>query len=261
MFIIIGNDTKKKQVNIYDTVDMTQEWVSYATLKKGIRQGLNIKGLDVNNNIIFKAIDLYDELYAATLAVTEPCKQSKSLVPLLEVLKPYGLAETLEDIDIEYPFDIDGFRFNRINTRIDYDIEVLENIVKQDITKSNASPIVHNIATELYRYAKALAWNKYAQIDYIIRLDNLQYLVLLDSECIQIKLAELSPAIMKIKSTDKAYSYYIRQVKRAVKESGGFNKFSYKYYISKLKLYPETTTEDYLDNNTVAKKDIIFERS
>ena len=52
MFIIIGNDTKKKQVNIYDTVDMTQEWVSYATLKKGIKQGLNIKGLDVNNNII-----------------------------------------------------------------------------------------------------------------------------------------------------------------------------------------------------------------
>lgn len=104
MFIIIGNDIYYKQVLIYDTTDCSTEMVSYKYLKQALDRGIEIKGLDENNNILCQTLNAVQELlpqiqqiYAKALLLKVTDEMFSTM--LLHLFKPYGFANTPQDID------------------------------------------------------------------------------------------------------------------------------------------------------------------
>lgn len=104
MFIIVGNDIYYKQVLIYDTTDCSTEMVSYKYLKQAIDRGIEIKGLDENNNILCQTLNAVQELlpqiqqiYAKALLLKVTDEMFSTM--LLHLFKLYGFANTHQDID------------------------------------------------------------------------------------------------------------------------------------------------------------------
>lgn len=104
MFIIVGNNINYKRVLIYDTTDCSRESVSYECLKQALDRGIEIKGLDENNNILCQTLDAVYELlpqiqqiYAKALLLKVTDEMLSTM--LLHLFKPYGFANTPQDID------------------------------------------------------------------------------------------------------------------------------------------------------------------
>lgn len=103
MYIIVGNDIYYKQVLVYDTKDCTTEMVSHKTFYETIARGIEVKGLDSNNNIICQTLKCVDEiapqlqlLYSKAILLNASDDLFAKM--LLNLIKPYGFADTEKDI-------------------------------------------------------------------------------------------------------------------------------------------------------------------
>ena len=103
MFIITGNDPEFEKVKILDTSDEREEWVFYKTFRQGIKNGLAIAGLDSRGNIICQSLDVYKEIIKKSVPIRAKIALLKldkvnQMKLFLNLLEPYGLAQTEEDI-------------------------------------------------------------------------------------------------------------------------------------------------------------------
>lgn len=103
MFIITGNNNKSKEVKILDTTDRKEEWVSYEILQKGLKNGLVVSGLDNRGNIMCQSLDIYKEIIKKSVQIIARITllrldKINQLKLFLNLLEPYGLAQTTEDI-------------------------------------------------------------------------------------------------------------------------------------------------------------------
>lgn len=103
MYIIVGNDIYYKQVLVYDTKDCTTVMVSHKTFYETIARGIEVKGLDNNNNIICQTLKAVDELIPQlqllySKAILLNASDDLFARMLLNLVKPYGFADTEKDI-------------------------------------------------------------------------------------------------------------------------------------------------------------------
>lgn len=103
MFIITGNDPEFEKVKILDTSDGREEWVFYKTFRQGIKNGLAVAGLDNRGNIICQSLDVYKEIIKKSIPIRAKIAllkldKANQMKLFLNLLEPYGLAQTEEDI-------------------------------------------------------------------------------------------------------------------------------------------------------------------
>lgn len=106
MFIIVGNDIKKKQVSIIDTSDYKTNLVSYDVMYNAINEGIRVLGVQ-SGEILCKTKNLYKELapilqHAFLKAELLKVPFSQKLQMLLNVVQPYGLADSIYEISLLY---------------------------------------------------------------------------------------------------------------------------------------------------------------
>lgn len=77
---------------------MHEDWYSYEFMRRGIAQGLEIKGLNANSNIMLQQLSLVTEFGARLDLFIAKCIAFKNKGALLNLLKPYGLVESEDDI-------------------------------------------------------------------------------------------------------------------------------------------------------------------
>lgn len=108
MFIIIGNNIQECLVKILDTSDKKEDWVTYEFLQKGIQSGIQVSGVSKQGEILCKNTDLYKEIINKSKLLEAKILLLKLDIAaqhqvFLNLLKPYGLAQTEEDI--QYSLD------------------------------------------------------------------------------------------------------------------------------------------------------------
>lgn len=253
MFIITGNNTSTQQVRILDTSDMHEDWYSYEFMKRGIDQGLEIKGLDANSNIMLQQPNLAAEFGAQLDLLIAKCIAFKNKKALLNLLKPYDLVESEEDIDIDYRY----CRLRNLNKIINKNCEdTMIGVALDD--RAKFTPLVKNIVEELMKIPYTGRDGISASLTHILKEDNNKYIVLLSGLSAEIELEEVTPdlAITLQPDSDAGsdYIYYLCKLKESIRD----NNFKHKYYISSICFFDSISTKAYFYECEVNISDIIF---
>lgn len=122
MFIIIGNNIQEGLVKILDTSDKKEDWVTYEFLQKGIQSGIQVSGVSKQGEILCQNMDLYKEIITKSKLLEAKILLLKLDIvaqhqAFLNLLKPYGLAQTEEDI--QYSLDIHKLVLLSVNKCLD----------------------------------------------------------------------------------------------------------------------------------------------
>lgn len=252
MFIITGNNTVTQQVRILDTSDMHEDWYSYEFMRRGIAQGLEIKGLDANSNIMLQQPSLVTEFGARLDLLIAKCIAFKNKGALLNLLKPYGLVESEEDIDIDY----NHCRLRNLNRVINKNYEdTMIGVSLKD--RAKFTPLVKNIVEELMKIPYAGRDGISASLTHIIKEENNKYTVLLDGISAELELKEVTPDLATTLQPDIAesdYIYYLNKLKKSLQD----NNFRHKYFISSICFHDDISTEAHFYECDVNISDIIF---
>ena len=141
MFIITGNNNKSKEVKILDTTDRKEEWVSYEILQKGLKNGLVISGLDNRGNIMCQSLDVYKEIIKKSVQIIAKITllrldKINQLKLFLNLLEPYGLAQTTEDI--QYSTVEEVLVLKSVNKCLDLQMNYVKNVSIGAFVNSNA---------------------------------------------------------------------------------------------------------------------------
>ena len=154
MFIITGNNNKSKEVKILDTTDRKEEWVSYEILQKGLKNGLEVSGIDNRGNIMCQSLDVYKEIIKKSVQIIAKIlllrlDKINQLKLFLNLLEPYGLAQTTEDI--QYSTVEEVLVLKSVNKCLDLQMNYVKNIsvgVRVSLDKVN-TPVKKLLVNEL----------------------------------------------------------------------------------------------------------------
>ena len=154
MFIITGNNHKSKEVKILDTTDRKEEWVSYEILQKGLKNGLEVSGIDSRGNIMCQSLDIYKEIIKKSVQIIARITllrldKINQLKLFLNLLEPYGLAQTTEDI--QYSTVEEVLVLKSVNKCLDLQMNYVKNVsvgVRVSLDKVN-TPVKKLLVNEL----------------------------------------------------------------------------------------------------------------
>ena len=154
MFIITGNNNKSKEVKILDTTDRKEEWVSYEILQKGLKNGLEVSGIDNRGNIMCQSLDVYKEIIKKSVQIIAKITllrldKINQLKLFLNLLEPYGLAQTTEDI--QYSTVEEVLVLKSVNKCLDLQMNYVKNVsvgVRVSLDKVN-TPVKKLLVNEL----------------------------------------------------------------------------------------------------------------
>ena len=254
MFIITGNKIKEQKVRVLDTTDMQEEWCDYSTLERGIQQGLDIKGLDINNNIICQYANLGAELANKWDFMVSKTITLRNKNAILDVLKPYGLAFTEDDILVVKENNIQ-IRLQKVNKVITKNHEA--SILTVDPKVYKATALCRNIAIELLKLPIFNQDGLHAYLTHIVttNIPN-TYLALMDNVSIELELQEISENAIRNslqQSNCEEYTYYLNQLLTDVNKDA-----SRSYFISKYMYHHDISTEAMVSESNITEKDVLF---
>lgn len=197
MFIIVGNDIKKKQVSIIDTLDYKTNTASYEVMYNAINRGIEILGIQAGE-ILCKTKNVFKEIlpqlvHQKVKADLLKVHNSVRLEMYLNILKPYGLANACSDI--VYIYETNTLVVKRLAvlvklknpTKIDYYVTLpykdefnnLDTYTKMMLTELCQIPLVPEPAEITFISRCTFAYNKGAEIEnfYYIETETRNYMV------------------------------------------------------------------------------------
>ena len=177
MFIITGNNNKSKEVKILDTTDRKEEWVSYEILQKGLKNGLEVSGIDNRGNIMCQSLDIYKEIIKKSVQIIAKITvlrldKINQLKLFLNLLEPYGLAQTTEDI--QYSTVEEVLVLKSVNKCLDLQMNYVKNVsvgVRVSLDKVN-TPVKKLLVDELSHMIFDSDETEIHHIVYIPKRDN-----------------------------------------------------------------------------------------
>ena len=235
MFIIVGNDTLNEQVSIYDTKDCTINKVSYNTLDKALKQGIQVSGVSQGGNIICKTPNVLQEIIVQIQPIIAKAlllnlQNNKVCEMLLPIFNSYYLADTADDL-------VTDLEKNRVT------VKSIGGIIDLKNSKSTiCSSIILDEDFKKLGFMEQYMLKELAEIPYIAlglrQVDAIfwdggyRYYIELSPLMIYVSLKEYTPELtikeLKSKITDTTPSFY-------------------NYYLDKLHKNKENTKLYYID--------------
>lgn len=254
MFIITGNNISTHQVRILDTIDKVEEWVSYKTLARGIKQGLDVKGLAPDNkNIMLHRTTIEASLQHKMQSTVAKCIALKTKLPLVQLFQPYGLINTEHDVDIRgnsvHLYNVGKVIKPNVELSV-FDINIKAKN-KADIGTKEIIEVIRDML-QFYNIRKPL------KLTHIVDLeDDDTYIALLDTMLVGVHIACIyeffdedgDTALLSISKdhTDQAYTNYITQLSKKIKKKG-FDACCNDLFVYEVKFNEQVTSRSYFED-------------
>lgn len=254
MFIITGNNVSTHQVRILDTEDKVEEWVSYKTLSRGIKQGLDIRGMTPDNkNIMLHKTNIEASLQQQIPPIVAKCIALKNKLPLVQLFQPYGLINTEQDLSIRGN-TVHLYNVSKV-IKPNVELSVFDiNIKAKNKANTDTKEIIDAIRDilQFYNIRKPL------KLTHIVDLeDGDGYIALLDTMLVGAHIASIYEFFdengdtellsMSKEPVEPAYINYITQLSKKIKKKG-FDTCCNDSFVYEIRFNEQVTSRSYFED-------------